>query len=293
MDSKTWASVVRSLEDLIIRYGLFKLLAWLAAFAAVLLGLGVVVDRETAFRFAAFIAVGFLLLSTVAFYIDRRRLYRERAEGRQILDRYGLDLIQRQNAASFHIKEWREEQHVGKRGTTTIHRWFTLVVGDRPLDMFWHIAQMDTDRNDQDYRKKFRFEARVVGAQGDLGVRLLTTTKWTQHSIRAFIFLDRVYERGEEVRVHLHYEWPEFLKTLIDQQLVEPTEWTFRRRVELIHVTMSFDEKIGINHGFAITPYANTPQPRQFAGANRCHTIEFSWADPPQNTPVGFLVERR
>jgi hypothetical protein len=107
------------------------------------------------------------------------------------------------------------------------------------------------------------------------------------------MFLDRVYKPGEVVRVHLHYEWPEFLKTLIDQDIVEPTEWMFRRKVEVIRVTMSFDKKLGINRDFAITPYPNTDRPKQSSGADGSHKIEFTLEDPPQNTPVGFKVERR
>jgi hypothetical protein len=286
-------SFIRILENLIIRNGLVKLLSALAGFAAVLLGLGVVIDRETTFRFAVFVVVVVLLLALVTFNIDRRRLYRNLADASEILDRYGIDLIGRQNSSSFHIKEWREQQYIGQSGNTTIHRWFTLVVGDKPMDMFWHIAQMDTERTDHKYQKKFSLEARTFDENQELGVRLPTTTKWTGHSIRAFMFLDRVYEPGDLLRVHLHYEWPDFLKTLIDQEIVEPTEWIFRRKVEVIQVEMSFAKKLGIDRDFHITPYPNTDRPRQFSGADGCHKIEFSFENPPQDTPVGFKVERK
>jgi len=288
-----WDTFVRTLEDLIIRNGLAKLLSLLAGFASLLVGLGVAVDRTTTFRFVTFFIVAVLILALVAFYIDRRRLYRDLADRSKILDRYGIDLIGRQNSGTFQIKDWREEQHIRKGGDATVHRWFTLIVGDQPIDMFWHAAQMDTERTDYSYRKNFRLKARTFDEDQDLGTRLPMTVKWTGHSIRSFIFLDRVYEPNEIIRVHLRYEWPEFLKTLIDQDVVEPTEWIFRRRVERLSVTMSFDKKVGITHDFRITPYANTEKPKQFSGPDRCHRVEFSVENPPQNTPIGFHMERR
>jgi hypothetical protein len=288
-----WESITDLLEDLVVRYGLVKIIGALAGLAGALLALGVVVNQETLVRFAGGFLIIVLLTTCVALSVDRRRLRRTLSERDEVLERYGDDLVAKQTSDSFHVKEWLEEQNIGPKGHTTILRWFTLVVGDQPLQTFWHKAEMTTRRQDFKYRKKFDIEVRTFDENRELGVRLPTTITWDEHSVNVFIHLDRIYDPGEEVRVRLQYYWPEFTKELIDRKTVDPTEWVFHRRVEKVAVTMLFDKRLRIRNNFAITRRPQTPEPTQSAGADGSHKIEFAFQNPPIETLVGFSVERR
>lgn len=288
-----WETTTDFLEDLILRHGLFKVISGLAAFAGALLALGFVVNEETLVRLAGGFLILVLLLTCVALSVDRRRLRRNVSELDEVLERYGDELVAKQNSKSFHVREWLEEQSIGQNGHTTIVRWFVLVVGDQPLQTFWHKAEMTTRRDDLKYRKKFSIEARSFDANRAVGVRMPTTLTWDKHSVNAFIHLDRVYHSGEEVRVRLEYYWPEFTRELIDRKSVDPTEWVFHRDVEKLQVTMLFDKKLGIRNNFAITLRPQTPQPTQTASADGSHKIEFEFLDPPKEVLVGFSLERR
>ena len=128
-----WDSFIEFLEDVIRRFGLVKLLIALAAFAGALLGLGFVVSPETLIRIALLFIIALLLLTCLALIIDRHRLRSTISDGTEVLNRYGDEIVARQTADSFDIKEWQDEQYIDKNGDTTIYRRFTLVVGNEPL----------------------------------------------------------------------------------------------------------------------------------------------------------------
>jgi hypothetical protein len=287
-----WESFVGGLENIIRKQGLVRVIGALSSIAAVLLGLGVVVDRETTFRFASFFVVALLFVTCIAFYLDRHRLQRDLNEAAEVLDRYGDEIFSRQNSDSFDIKEWREEQHIGKHGNTTLCRWFTLVVKTQELQTFWHRVHMTTRRQDFKYKKRFSVEARPFDGNFQLGARFPVTLTWQNHSASIFIHLDRAYSPGEEVPVYLQIYWPEYAMDLLDREIVDPTEWEFHRHIGRLQVTMSFDKKVKIEKDFRITPFQGTPSPRQTRGGDRNHRIEFLYESPPQKTPVGFRIER-
>jgi hypothetical protein len=286
-----WESFIEFLERLIREYGLIKIVIGMAAVAGALLGLGVVVSEEMLIVFAGASLIALLLVICVALMVDRHRLRRDLAEDAEVLDRYGQEIVSRQNSQSFTIKDWREEQYIEKHGDTTFSRRITLIVGNQPLQTFWHKVHMTTGRQDYGYRKKFRIEARTFDGD-ELGVRFPITRTWEGHSISVFIHLDRSYGPGEEVPVYLQIYWPEYTKDLVEGNLVDPTEWEFHRKCENIEVTMSFAKRLRIRRDFHISPFPGTPRPNQSRGPDKRRRIEFAYPNPPQKTPIGFRLER-
>jgi hypothetical protein len=289
-----WDSIIEFLEDLIRQHGLMKIATALGGVAGIFAALGFVTDQELLMRAASIFLISLLLLICLALTLDRRHLYRNLAESAEVLDRYGDDIVGRQNENSFEMKEWQEEQFIGKNGDTKMYRWFTLIVGNEPLQTFWHKAEMVTRRSDFKYRKKFRIEARIFDQNKQVGVRLPVTHTWDSHVVRVFVHLDRVYQPGEEVRVRIRFDWPEYTKELIDRKMVDPTEWMFRRKIGRLLVTMIFENEVRIRQDFTITTRPNCPKPIQKSlGRGRGHQIEFSYDQPPMNTIIGFSIERR
>jgi len=287
-----WESIVDKLQDLVVEYGPYKLVAALATLFAVVLGLGAAANPETVLVMAGIFVILVLLLACLALIIDRRRLYRADRDKEYVLDRYGAELVSRQTSGSFEITEWYEEQHIHKKGNTDVNRWFTLTLGE-PLQTFCHKAYMTTNREDFEYRKKFRVEARTFEADTrQLGVRLPVTHTWDHHCVSLFVHLNRLCEAGEEVRLHVKFYWPEFTRELVDRYIVDPTEWKFHRKVGDLVVKIFFDKTVRIRRDLTVTRLPGTPALAQHSSRGE-HTIEFSYPNPPQDTDIGFSLERR
>ena len=291
-----WESFIEFLEDVIRRFGLVKLLIALAAFAGALLGLGFVVSPETLIRIALLFIIALLLLTCLALIIDRHRLRSTISDGTEVLNRYGDEIVARQTADSFDIKEWRDEQYIDKNGDTTICRRFTLVVGNEPLETFWHTIYMSPERTDVKYRKKLTIEAKKFDPPTlQPGVNYLYSSRWEQHALRLFVHLDRAYQPGQEVYVYLEVFWPQFCKKLLENRQGDNAEWMFRRNAEKLHVIMSFDKGLRIRENFAIQPLlpscpaCRLTQTRLPGGTIK---IEFEYDNPPRDTLVGFTVQR-
>lgn len=212
-------------------------------------------------------------------------------EGVQVLDRYAAEIVGRQTTDSFEIKDWSEEQFIGKHGDTKICRRFILSVGEQPLQTFWHKVHMTTNRNDTKYRKKLTIEARPFGVGDELGARYLLTQSWQGHVCSVFIHLDRAYGKGDEVPVQLNIYWPEFTKNLIDEKGVEPTEWEFHRKVGRIKVSMYFDKSLKIRDALRITPMQDPPKVALKKLDDGSRRIDFEYENPPQEKSIGFHVE--
>ncbi|OBL00874.1 hypothetical protein A5646_20510 [Mycobacterium sp. 1245499.0] len=291
-----WESFVEFLEDLIRRFGLIKLIFGFTGFASALIGLalGFHLSSEVKIGLAGVFVIVVLLLTCLALIIDRHRLRSRMTEGTDVLNRYGDEIVSRQDSDSFDIKEWRDEQYVDKNGDTTIRRWFTLVVRNQPLQTFWHVMVMDSLQDNINYRKKLTIDAKTFDPNTlEPGVNFLYTRRWEgQHSVRLFVHLDRPYAPGEEVRVLLQVFWPEYLLKLLESKQGDDFEWIFRRKVDQLRVTFVFAKRLGIEDKFATKPFPGSQEPKQTIGPDGTMKVEFEANHPPMNASVGFKIQR-
>jgi uncharacterized membrane protein (Fun14 family) len=291
-----WESFVEFLEDLIRRYGLIKLLLGFSGFATALIGLALGFHLSGAVKIGlagAFVIV-LLLLACLSLIIDRHRLRSRMNDGTEVLNRYGDEIVGRQDSDSFDIKDWRDEQHIDKNGDTTIYRRFTLVVKNQPLLTFWHVMQMDTKRQDTGYRKKFTIDVRTFNPNTlEPGGNLLFTRRWeTEHTVRVFVHLRRPAEPGKEVHVYFEVFWPEYAKEMLESRNGDDVVWTFRRKVDRLQAKFSFAKQLRLRNKFALEALDGSQEPKQTHGPDGSINIEFEANQPPKDTKVGFLIQR-
>jgi hypothetical protein len=229
-----WEAWVESLEGLIRRFGLARMVVALSGLAGALLGLGIAVSESVLLVAAGCYLVCLLFVTALALAIDRRRLYGRLADASLVLDRYADDLVNLQDPTSFDIEDWEEEVVVAKNGDADIVRWFELVVGPRSLHTFWHRCWPDLPPNGTGYQSEVHVEARafeVTDHGRELRTRYPVTTKWDNHSLRIFVHLYEPQAPRAKLWVRLRITWPRYHKKMLDDGAVEDFEWTFRRVV--------------------------------------------------------------
>ena len=291
-----WESFVEFLQGLIREYGLPKLFLGLVGlvgpFVAVVLGFHP--SQAVKVILALVLLVLFLLVTCLALAIDQNKWRNKVAEANGVLNRYGDEIVARQNATSFEIKDWHDQQYIDKNGDTTIDRRFTLVVGNqKPLQTFWHLMTMSSDQTDYKYRKKVVVKAKTFDPQTQQpGVNFLLSRKWDGNSLWTFVHLDREYQAGEEVRVLLQASWPGYTKELLENENGDTAEWTFRRNVDSLHVTLSFAKRLRLRDNFVLQALPGSPTPSQNRGPDGRLNVVFDAVGPPQNTPFGFRIQR-
>ena len=283
-----WESFVEFLQGLIREYGLPKLFLGLVGlvgpFVAVVLGFHP--SQAVKVILALVLLVLFLLVTCLALAIDQNKWRNKVAEANGVLNRYGDEIVARQNATSFEIKDWHDQQYIDKNGDTTIDRRFTLVVGNpKPLQTFWHLMTMSSDQTDYKYRKKVVVKAKTFDPQTQQpGVNFLLSRKWDGNSLWTFVHLDREYQAGEEVRVLLQASWPGYTKELLENENGDTAEWTFRR-----NVTSPCDTAIrrGSSQGqFRATSASGLPTPSQNCGPDG-RLMSCSTRSSTPKTPFG------
>lgn len=289
-----WQTVVEGLEDLIRQFGLARIVLALSAVAAALLGLGIAISEAVLLVATGVFLVVVLLFAVLALGLDRRRLYRQVADLSVVLDRYGAELKDRQQPHSFTIEDWIERIAVSKNGDAEIIRWFKLVVGPEPLEMFWHRCYKTTAPVSRAYQAKVRVSARAYEstAKGrELGTRYPVTTDWEGHSLRTFVHFYESQDPATTVQVRIKIVWPRYYKELVEGTAVEPFEWTLRRHVQNLDVAMEFKKQLGIKADFRTARIGAGLDPVQEhdSGALR---VSYSHQSPPLDTRLGFRLER-
>ena len=181
-----WQSFVEFLQNLIRQYGLFKLIFAFSGFGAALIGLalGFRLTQDMRIGLALVFVIGLLFLTCLALIIDQNQWRNKVVDANVVLNRYGEEIKKRQNAGSFDIKEWRDLQFVDKDGDTKIDRRFTLVVGNQPLQTFWHRMEMSSEGWEFQQQNKVTIKAKSFDAQTDQpNVSFLVSRRWEGNSV--------------------------------------------------------------------------------------------------------------
>lgn len=286
-----WESFADWLEQLVRRYGLVRILGVLGGIAAILAAVGVSASEATVLGVAVIVLIAILLVTVMAQYIDRVKLYSDRRLAADVLDRYAVELRDRQNEHSFETMIWREIQVVSENGDTVIERWLTLRVGSEPLQTLWQRCYQENSRGaDFGYQRKVRVEARSFEETGELGVQLPITQTWEGHSIRLFVHFFEAQAPGSEVRIWLRLRWPGYMAEFAKRGAVVPIEWTTRRITGHLALRLELPVRMA-GARVAATPYAGCPQPTQDRVGDS-HVVTFNMPGPPVDRLVGFRIER-
>ncbi len=288
-----WQFFVDFLEGLITKFGLLRIVMTIGVGDSALLGIGVAFDQHALTIVAVVTVTALLLLTCVAQSIDRRRLYRQRAQTRQVLNSYGAQIVAAQGPDSFDILNWEESIVIAENGDAEIVRWFTLEVGSMPLRAFWHRCYMASDSGDYSYRSRVKMEVRDFSEKGVLGVRHLTSYGWEEHSLRIYIHLLQSLDPGTPVRIWLKITWPGYYKNFLEGKHGSVLEWTFRRRICHLSSTTTFTSKLGLTKDLPISLHPGTPTPEFSGGGPRQDlALKFTYENPPVDTRIGFVLDR-
>jgi hypothetical protein len=287
----------RFLEQLVMRYGLWRVVLAPYSLVPVLSGLGIVFDL----RLAVFL--GSISLTAVSFVLIVWLSYRLRVERHvnQDLERVTnnyAEIMLSTRPVPFQYELWEEYIVVGRGGDAVIEQYLTIRVVKRtkPVHIVW-VKQHQSSRlpmSDLQHRR-VSVTARRFAPFAEHGRRHgaghITTLRWEAgNKLCAMIHLDEPLQFDDLVHLHLRWIWPGYFRELVRGGR-DVIDWRVPAGITGLACSLTFREDCGLREGLDLTPYAGTPIPRYHATREGRITISLDYKDATAGRKLGLHLD--
>jgi hypothetical protein len=287
----------RFLEQLVMRYGLWRVVLAPYSLVPVLSGLGIAFDL----RFAVLLGgVSLIVMSFVMIVWLSYRLRIERHDNqdlRRVANNYA-DIVLSTRPVPFQYQLWEEYIDVGRGGDATIEQYLTIRVVKRtvPVYIIW-VKQHQSPRLPMSdlQRRRVSVTARRFAPFAEQGRRHgaahITTLRWeTGNKLCAMIHLDEPLQFDDLVHLHLRWIWPGYFREL-GRGGRDVIDWTVPAGISGLVCSLTFREDCGLREGLDVTPYVGTPIPRYHATREGRIVISLDYKDAIVGRKLGLHLD--